>query len=130
MWVLGLMSGTSADGVDAVLARFRGSRRRPRWQVAHTASVPYPDDLRRRIISCGQGQPLAAAEVLGDWVGLRPGRTTIRLEAGRVEAPSGAALPVIHNYGHGGSGLTLGWGCAGDVVQLAEQHEEQLKRMP
>jgi anhydro-N-acetylmuramic acid kinase len=64
MWVLGLMSGTSADGVDAVLARFHGSCRRPRWQVARTASIPYPDDLRHHIIGFGQGQPMAAAALL------------------------------------------------------------------
>lgn len=59
-----MMSGTSADGVDAVLARFRGSPRRPRWQVAQTASVPYPDDLRSLLIGCGQGQPITAAVLL------------------------------------------------------------------
>ena len=64
MWVLGLMSGTSADGVDAVLARFRGSPRRPRWQVAQTASVPYPDGLRSLLIGCGQGQPITASALL------------------------------------------------------------------
>lgn len=36
----------------------------------------------------------------------------------RVEAePIGRAL-CIHNYGHGGDGVTLSWGCAREVVNL------------
>src|SRR5207247_7513450 len=43
-------------------------------------------------------------------VGLRPFRRSgVRLEAdGRV----------IHNYGHGGSGFTVSWGCAEEVATL------------
>ena len=56
-------------------------------------------------------------QVLEDWVGLRPGRISLRLE--REECVlGGKARPVVHNYGHGGSGMTLAWGCAGDVVAM------------
>lgn len=58
--------------------------------------------------------PLADAAVLGTHVGLRPGRPTVRLEA---EPRSGGGT-VIHNYGHGGAGWTLAWGCADSVVQV------------
>lgn len=54
---------------------------------------------------------LAGRAVVARRVGLRPARHEIRLEAeGRV----------VHNYGHGGSGVTLSWGCAAEVAALAE----------
>ncbi len=49
-------------------------------------------------------------------VGLRPCRTEVRLE--QEILPSGQA--VIHNYGHGGGGVTLSWGCAAEVVRIAQ----------
>lgn len=58
---------------------------------------------------------LAGAAVLEHLVGLRPGRSSVRLE---TELLNG--IPVIHNYGHGGAGFTLSWGCAAEVATLAE----------
>ncbi len=58
---------------------------------------------------------LAGARITGQRVGLRPGRSSVRLE--REDRPGGGT--VIHNYGHGGAGVTLSWGCAGEVLRLA-----------
>lgn len=63
---------------------------------------------------------LESAEIVSSWVGLRPGRRGIRLEKQDIIV-NGRTLPCIHNYGHGGSGLTLAWGCAGDVVGLVKE---------
>jgi len=57
---------------------------------------------------------LAGVRVLEHRVGLRPWRPEVRLE---METVGGAA--VVHNYGHGGAGVTLSWGCADRVVELA-----------
>jgi anhydro-N-acetylmuramic acid kinase len=62
--VLGLMSGTSAVGVDAVLVRLAGRSARPRWRILSGAHTPYPPDLRERLVAVGQGVPLDAETLL------------------------------------------------------------------
>jgi D-amino-acid oxidase len=53
---------------------------------------------------------LAQAEQLGVSVGLRPCRDVVRLEQEEIDGRL-----VVHDYGHGGAGVTLSWGCAQDV---------------
>jgi D-amino-acid oxidase len=51
-------------------------------------------------------------EVLDVKVGLRPARSEVRLEKETLSHDGGSTQKtVIHNYGHGGSGFTLAWGC-------------------
>jgi D-amino-acid oxidase len=57
---------------------------------------------------------LADATLIGSAVGLRAGRPSVRLE--RDATADGRVL--VHDYGHGGSGFTLSWGCADEVAQL------------
>ena len=57
---------------------------------------------------------LRRAPVLAHRVGLRPTRPSVRLEA----AALADGRPVVHDYGHGGAGVTLSYGCAADVVRL------------
>ncbi|WP_410654796.1 FAD-dependent oxidoreductase [Amycolatopsis sp. lyj-112] len=74
--------------------------------------VPDPGVAADIVRRCRELVPaLADASVLGTKVGLRPFRPEIRLDRdGRV----------IHCYGHGGAGITLAWGCADDVTDLAD----------
>jgi D-amino-acid oxidase len=72
------------------------------------------------IARCAVVDPeVANLPVLSHAVGLRPGRPTVRLEA---ERPQPGAL-LVHNYGHGGAGITLSWGCAEDAVRLVLEGE-------
>ncbi|MFM7313082.1 MAG: anhydro-N-acetylmuramic acid kinase [Cyanobium sp.] len=87
MRVMGLMSGTSADGVDAVLAEFHGSSRRPHWRILASAAHPYPPELRQRLIHAGQGAPLAAAA----WLELAEEVSDAQAEAARLCDPAGLA---------------------------------------
>lgn len=65
------------------------------------------------------GPAAVAGEELGSWNGLRPQRTGgVRLELELGDPDLG---PIIHNYGHGGSGVVTSWGCAEDVAALALQ---------
>ena len=56
---------------------------------------------------------LRGARVVAERVGLRPCRPEVRLEAEAL--PGGRTL--WHNYGHGGAGVTLSWGCAREITE-------------
>lgn len=56
------------------------------------------------------------SRIIGGTVGLRPSRTEVRLEEEEVDGRR-----VVHNYGHGGAGVTLSWGCAEEVVGIVNQ---------
>jgi D-amino-acid oxidase len=56
---------------------------------------------------------LAGARVRAHRVGLRPARPAVRLEAEHRDGRT-----VVHDYGHGGAGVTLSWGCADEVAAL------------
>lgn len=57
---LGLISGTSADGIDVALASFE-----PQPELHAALTQPYPEDLRRRILSVAQGDGRIALDELG-----------------------------------------------------------------
>lgn len=59
------------------------------------------------------GGALTSAVPIRLEVGLRPYREYIRLEA---------QGKIIHNYGHGGAGFTVSWGCAEAVRELVQKH--------
>lgn len=74
------------------------------------------NQTRSIVAECSAVVGIANPESQTPRVGLRPYRRGgIRLECAR--AKDGRA--VIHNYGHGGSGFTLSWGCAREVLDLA-----------
>ncbi|XP_021346523.1 D-amino-acid oxidase-like isoform X2 [Mizuhopecten yessoensis] len=77
---------------------------------------------KQRIVEdvCKLVPSLRTAKRLQDWVGLRPLRSPVRLEAEEKLSKSGRKT-VIHNYGHSGSGVTFHWGCAKDTAHLVKQ---------
>ncbi|CAD5991022.1 protein of unknown function [Streptomyces sp. KY75] len=93
----GLVLGGTAEADD--------ERREPDAAVA-----------REIVARCARVRPeIAGARVLGHRVGLRPVREGgVRIEA---EALPGGGL-LVHNYGHGGAGVTVAWGCARAAAAL------------
>lgn len=80
-----------------------------------TDLTPSPDVERAILARVHALVPaLRDAPVVSRAVGLRPVRPAVRVD--RVER---GGKVVVSCYGHGGSGVTLSWGCAEDVVRLA-----------
>jgi len=75
-----------------------------------------PATTSRIIAECSQVLNIDKPPVLAERVGLRPFRRSgVRLQRDRLRD----SRTIIHNYGHGGAGFTLSWGCATHVLELA-----------
>ena len=76
-----------------------------------------PETTGRIVAECCRVLHIEKPLVLAERVGLRPFRKSgVRLE--RAQLRDGRT--AIHNYGHGGSGFTLSWGCAENVFRLVK----------
>jgi D-amino-acid oxidase len=78
---------------------------------------PDPKTTEAMVAECARALNIGKPRVLRERVGLRPFRKSgVRLE--REKLRDGRS--VIHNYGHGGAGFTMSWGCAENVFELAK----------
>jgi anhydro-N-acetylmuramic acid kinase len=63
MLVLGLMSGTSADGIDVALARISGTPPKLQAKLLGHTSVKFPAALRKEILHVAEGHLITANEL-------------------------------------------------------------------
>ena len=116
-WV-GVMSGTSLDGVDVAIVETEGREERPRaWRLAAFRSEPYETALRSRIAAAITSGNAAAICALDFELGARIGEAVLRtlasasLEPGDVEAIGSHGQTVWHTPPGGarmGATLQLG----------------------
>jgi len=63
MLVLGMMSGTSADGIDVALARISGAPPNLNAKLLSHSSVKFPEALRKEILRVAEQDPISAGEL-------------------------------------------------------------------
>lgn len=63
MQIIGLMSGTSADGIDAALVDFEGEGRETRFSLRGFVCVPFCPELRTEILWAASGRSLNMQKV-------------------------------------------------------------------
>ena len=117
------------EGATVESAWIDDSTPRPRYVVPRPTSVivggtaqarddrrtPDPADTAEMMAAALAARPeLSAGRVASVQVGMRPFRSAVRLERERLDG----GRVLVHNYGHGGSGYTVSWGCAAEVVSL------------
>jgi D-amino-acid oxidase len=75
-----------------------------------------PATTSRIVTECSRALNVEKPPVLAERVGLRPFRKSgVRIERDQLRD----GRTVIHNYGHGGAGFTLSWGCAREILHTA-----------
>ena len=109
--IIGLMSGTSLDGLDVALCRLTGHGPATRLELEHFRTVPYDDDTRARIrtVFAREQISLEYLTLLNPWLGqLHAAAIRACLHEWRV-APADVDLIASH----------------GQTIYHAPQHQHQ-----
>ncbi|XP_072405122.1 D-aspartate oxidase-like [Chiloscyllium punctatum] len=102
-----------------------GTRQKDDWRM----SVD-PSDSEAIFKACCALEPsLQRARKLFEGVGLRPVRAVLRLEKEKLEG-EGSHMYLVHNYGHGGTGVTFHWGTAKEAAQLVQECVTEIRCRP
>ncbi|MFZ4542878.1 MAG: anhydro-N-acetylmuramic acid kinase [Saprospiraceae bacterium] len=98
-YILGLMSGTSLDGLDVALCRFKGSGRATKVELLHFESVPYTEDIKSKIRSvfARPNIDLPYLCLLNEWIGLLYGEIVLQcLESWGISASD---VDIVASHG-------------------------------
>lgn len=97
---IGLMSGTSTDGISAALVRLTPTRNGYRQRLLAFRTTAFARELRARLLRCAEGEPLAAAQLSELNVALGAALAAAAIEVARSAAVSLARVDLIGSHGH------------------------------
>ena len=114
MRIIGLISGTSVDGIDAALVETEGTGWNIRATLLHGITLAYPLELRSRILDVCSGAPLSMAELahLDDAIAHQFAQAACQVQAGHPPADliGSHGQTVFHRPpGIGGQGGAANW---------------------
>ena len=94
---MGLMSGTSCDGIDAALVRIRGDGERVRVETIAARTTPYPARLRARLLALPHADALEVAALDAE-LGERLAAAALDVVRRGGRRPSGVAFVASHGH--------------------------------
>ncbi|MEO1669674.1 MAG: anhydro-N-acetylmuramic acid kinase [Cyanobacteria bacterium J06631_2] len=98
MIVIGLMSGTSVDGIDATLVEIQGTEADLQVQMLAGATYPYPEQLRSNILAVCGGKALNMPELasLDDAIALQFAQAAQQIQAQTAELIGSHGQTIYH----------------------------------
>jgi anhydro-N-acetylmuramic acid kinase len=114
--IIGLMSGTSLDGLDVVLCTFENSGLDTIISVKNFDTIPYTEDIKQKIkvVFAKQNIDFQHFALLNEWIGLLHGEMVLQcLESWKISPQS---VDVIASHGQ--------------TVFHAPKHQHQIDEFP